>query len=84
MLDPSTHTNPLEPAVNGQGQQAEEKKPKQGSKTPVLSDVSKHTFYIVNSQMRLKLSAKNEVCSPIALVKTVSFLFRSKQILAFC
>jgi hypothetical protein len=26
-------------------------------------DVSKHTFYIVNSQMRLKLSARNEVRS---------------------
>ena len=27
----------------------------------VPNDVSKHTFYVLNSQMRLKISAKTEV-----------------------
>lgn len=57
MLDPSTNINPLSkdsehldelPINNTKG--------KRGS-----ADVSKHTFYIVNAQMRLKLFARNEV-----------------------
>ncbi|KIM43354.1 hypothetical protein M413DRAFT_18406 [Hebeloma cylindrosporum] len=60
MLDPSTHANPLEHHADEQNGQAERKKPKQGTKKHTPSDVSKHTFYIVNSQMRLKLYAKNE------------------------
>ncbi|KAI0081599.1 phospholipase D [Panus rudis PR-1116 ss-1] len=56
MLDPSTNTNPLDdhtekPDMQG-GQDG--KKKKRGG------DVSKHVFYIENSQMRLKLFAKNE------------------------
>jgi phospholipase D1/2 len=70
MFDPSTHVNPLQPRVDGQGHEdgrvegEQAPKPKEGTKQPVSSDVSKHTFYIVNSQMRLKLSARNEVCYP--------------------
>ena len=55
ILDPSTNTNPLygqddhaDPTAN----QAKKKK---------RTDVSKHTFYVENSQMRLKLFARNEV-----------------------
>ncbi|TBU47403.1 phospholipase D [Dichomitus squalens] len=65
MLDPSTNTNPLEPAQHAQEHEHREhehhdggdetKKKKKGSK-----DVSKHVFYVVNAQTRLKLTAKNE------------------------
>ena len=63
MLDPSTNTNPLEPAQHAQEHEEHEqhdgaddmKKKKRSSK-----DVSKHVFYVVNAQTRLKLTAKNE------------------------
>ncbi|KAI0632459.1 phospholipase D [Trametes polyzona] len=65
MLDPSTNTNPLEGALHNHDHLEEEDmqpttedsgaKRKKSSK-----DVSKHTFYVVNSQTRLKLYAKNE------------------------
>lgn len=54
MLDPSTNANPL--VVDPDKENETEEKKKQRS-----ADVSKHTFYIVNSQMRLKLFARNEV-----------------------
>lgn len=65
MLDPSTNTNPLTAGPDDEHEnftednkikwdpQHERKKKKEG-------EVSKHTFYIINSQMRLKLYAKNE------------------------
>ena len=56
MLDPSTNKNPLQPGVydeHGEDKNTTQKK--------VPNDVSKHTFYVLNSQMRLKISAKNEV-----------------------
>ena len=57
MLDPSTNTNPLmEAPSKNQAQDEGEKTKKKKS-----SDVSKHTFYIENSQTRLKLYAKSEV-----------------------
>ena len=60
MLDPSTNTNPLE------APDEPEKKGKQGDghghkKRKTTGDVSKHTFYVENSQMKLKVYAKNEV-----------------------
>ncbi|KAI0366603.1 phospholipase D [Pilatotrama ljubarskyi] len=66
MLDPSTNTNPLEGDMHDRDHIGEDevrpmteedagKRKKKSSK-----DVSKHTFYIVNSQTRLKLYAKNE------------------------
>jgi phospholipase D1/2 len=61
MLDPSTNTNPLQ--QNGYEEHDEDKDNAQKKQVPVPSNVSKHTFYVVNSQMRLKLSAKNEVCN---------------------
>jgi phospholipase D1/2 len=58
MLDPSTNANPLSgvPEHPGTSSTINDKGQKKRS-----SDVSKHTFYIVNSQMRLKLFAHNEV-----------------------
>lgn len=61
MLDPSTNLNPValsgdrENTRNGSQSGQEITKKKKNSE-----DVSKHTFYIVNSQMKLKLYAKNE------------------------
>jgi phospholipase D1/2 len=57
MLDPSTNINPLSgDAEHPDGSQLLDKKQKDHS-----ADMSKHTFYITNSQMRLKLCARNEV-----------------------
>ena len=56
MLDPSTNKNPLQQDVydeHGEDVNTTQKK--------VPKDVSKHTFYVLNSQMKLKISAKNEV-----------------------
>jgi phospholipase D1/2 len=56
MLDPSTNKDPLQQGVSdkpGEDKNTTQKK--------VPNDVSKHTFYVLNSQMRLKISAKNEV-----------------------
>ncbi|KAJ6584781.1 phospholipase D [Mycena capillaripes] len=60
MLDPSTNANPLTPGADQTDADRhwhpdEKKKRKKG-----VEDVSKHTFYIVNSQMRLKLFARNQ------------------------
>ena len=53
ILDPSTNTNPLlEPD--------EQQDHSHASKEKSQDDVSKHTFYIKNSQMKLKISARNE------------------------
>ncbi|KAF7314305.1 Phospholipase [Mycena kentingensis (nom. inval.)] len=54
MLDPSTNANPLagDPERNWH--------PSENKRKRKSGDVSKHTFYIVNSQMRLKLYARNE------------------------
>ena len=61
MLDPSTNTNPLNEDVahapHPPQEGAERKKKRRAS-----GDVSKHTFYIENSQTRLKLYARSEVC----------------------
>lgn len=57
ILDPSTNTNPLlgpDGHNDKNPSSAKDKKKQHG-------DVSKHTFYIENSQMRLKLFARNEV-----------------------
>jgi phospholipase D1/2 len=64
MLDPSTNANPLaggdehpdEMNDTPNWQNDTEKKRKKRA-----NDVSKHTFYIENSQTRLKLFARNEV-----------------------
>lgn len=64
MLDPSTNTNPLlHTGVHDDDDRLEANeasKKKDGTKK-VSGDVSKHTFYVVNSQLRLKLFARNEV-----------------------
>ncbi|KAJ6508950.1 phospholipase D [Mycena sanguinolenta] len=62
MLDPSTNANPLsegpEEADMDRHWHPDEKEKKKKKKG--VEDVSKHTFYIVNSQMRLKLFARNQ------------------------
>jgi len=63
MLDPSTNANPLSPSKDQNSEISHlvpgdrDKKRRKKHNT----DVSKHTFYVENSQMRLKLFARNEV-----------------------
>ena len=64
MLDPSTNKNPLQPDVYEE--HGEDKHTTQTKNAPVPRDVSKHTFYVLNSQTRLKVSAKNEVCNAVS------------------
>ncbi|KAF9077535.1 hypothetical protein BDP27DRAFT_1311216 [Rhodocollybia butyracea] len=61
MLDPSTNVNPLD-TVNP-ADMTEEQHPWSNNKKKKkanVNEVSKHTFYITNSQMRLKLLARNQ------------------------
>ncbi|KIY71705.1 phospholipase D [Cylindrobasidium torrendii FP15055 ss-10] len=56
LLDPSTNVDPLsEPGEKDDPKWIDSKKKKRSPK-----DVSRHTFYISNSQMRLRVTAKNE------------------------
>ena len=57
ILAPSTNTTPLLGPDDHHDKNAADKKHKKKT-----VDVSKHTFYVENSQMRLKLYARNEVC----------------------
>ncbi|KAJ6619535.1 hypothetical protein B0H10DRAFT_2026156 [Mycena sp. CBHHK59/15] len=59
MLDPSTNINPLSEASD-QPEADRHWHPDEKKKKKKVDDVSKHTFYIVNSQMRLKLFARNQ------------------------
>lgn len=59
MLDPSTNPNPLSVPENLQSPNADGQAVGEGKNN---EEVSKHTFYIVNSQTKLKLFARNEVC----------------------
>jgi phospholipase D1/2 len=61
LLDPSTNTDPLNGAATDSPRPQEEGSQKK-KKRRTAGEVSKHTFYIENSQMRLKLYARNEVC----------------------
>ena len=67
MLDPSTNTNPLlgpedhDEYKHGEHDESNGRKWKSRLNA---NEVSKHTFYVENSQMRLKLYAKNEVLFP--------------------
>ncbi|KAL0576864.1 Phospholipase D1 [Marasmius crinis-equi] len=62
ILDPSTNVNPLEPGedqpeeTGGDNDHPWSQKKKKAN----TNEVSKHTFFVTNSQMRLKLYAKNE------------------------
>lgn len=60
MLDPSTNPNPLSVPEDLRSPIADDQAAGEGKTN---EEVSKHTFYIVNSQMKLKLFARNEVCS---------------------
>ncbi|XP_006462684.1 hypothetical protein AGABI2DRAFT_186563 [Agaricus bisporus var. bisporus H97] len=57
MLDPSTNPNPLSVPENLQSPNADGQAVGEGKNN---EEVSKHTFYIVNSQTKLKLFARNE------------------------
>ncbi|GAW06506.1 phospholipase D [Lentinula edodes] len=60
MLDPSTHVNPLGPAEDeNMGEEHPWSNNKKKKKANV-HEVSKHTFFITNSQMRWKLFARNQ------------------------
>lgn len=75
MLDPSTNTNPLA-AREGEDDDehaASDKEKKRKKKRQM--DVSKHTFYIENSQMRLKLFARNEVSTSFVSALGVNMTF---------
>ncbi|KAF5389183.1 hypothetical protein D9757_003438 [Collybiopsis confluens] len=56
MGDPSTNANPLHPADDDEDHPWSNKKKKKTN----ANEVSKHTFYISNSQTRLKLFARNQ------------------------
>ncbi len=66
LLDPSTNADPLNEdetdAPRNQNEPAQRKKTRRASR-----EVSKHTFYVENSQMRLKLFARSEVCVSLCL-----------------
>ena len=66
LLDPSTNADPLNEdetdAPCNQDEAAQRKKTRRASR-----EVSKHTFYVENSQMRLKLFARTEVCVSLCL-----------------
>lgn len=58
MVDPSTNRDPLSTDAEDRDAQPTIEEKGQGGKRP--QDVSKHTFYVQNSQMKLKLTARNE------------------------
>ena len=58
MLDPSTNINPL---VRGAARPSDNYSDGKGKEEGPATDVSKHTFYVVNSQVKLKLHARTEV-----------------------
>ncbi|KAL0066150.1 Phospholipase D1 [Marasmius tenuissimus] len=61
ILDPSTNVNPLENADDQQDMGDEAEHPwSEKKKKANANEVSKHTFFVTNAQMRLKLYAKNE------------------------
>ena len=66
LLDPSTNTDPLNGAAANSPQPQEEGPQKKKKRR--TGEVSKHTFYVENSQMRLKLYARNEVCCVRAIL----------------
>jgi phospholipase D1/2 len=81
MLDPSTNLNPLMGSGNAEGgviTGGHEKK----TRKKRSDEVSKHTFYVENSQMRLKMFAKNEVgfliCSDYTLLTRYGHWFSDK------
>ncbi|KAI6044835.1 phospholipase D [Pisolithus marmoratus] len=58
MVDPSTNQDPL--ATDMEDRNAEPPIEEQGRRQKRPQDVSRHTFYVQNSQMKLKLTAHNE------------------------
>ena len=59
MLDPSINVDPIPNRPHDEAENMGQ--PEDEKRNDIAKDVSKHTFYVVNSQMRLKISAHNEV-----------------------
>jgi hypothetical protein len=72
--------NPLQKAEYDE--YGEMKDTRQKKNAPVASDASKHTFYVLNSQMRLKFSARNEVMPCPIFHKIFTSVF-SSQIISY-
>jgi phospholipase D1/2 len=70
MLDPSMNVNPLVDEQQGI-RHAHEGSSNGNKKKKKAADVSKHVFYVENSQTRLKLYAKNEVSCILFYLATV-------------
>lgn len=64
MVDPSTNMNPMRDEGPNEPQNPEDNELQKKKRKKKTKDVSKHTFFISNSQMRLKCFAKNEVGFP--------------------
>jgi phospholipase D1/2 len=83
MLDPSTNPNPLSETTE-QPDAERHWHPDEKKKKKKVEDVSKHRFYIVNSQMRLKLFARNQVCTtahPLLLPYSFLTVLSQRQML---
>jgi phospholipase D1/2 len=82
MLDPSTNLNPLMGSGNAEGGVITGEHEKKKTRKKRSDEVSKHTFYVENSQMRLKMFAKNEVgfliCSDYTLLTRYGHWFSDK------
>lgn len=67
VVDPSTNMDALREPTRAEQRNPEDApegaEGKQAAKNHANKDVSKHTFFITNSQMRLKCFAKSEVCT---------------------
>lgn len=80
MLDPSTNANPFSPTTEGHPDDLGESTHPWRADTNKKRDakeVSKHTFFISNSQMKLKLVARNEVLVPRNEMKQMLILLCS-------
>ncbi|KAF9221001.1 phospholipase D [Gyrodon lividus] len=62
ILDPSTNANPLAnpPTHQNNNERQQQLENERRKRKKCSQEVSKHTFYVENSQMRLKLFARNE------------------------
>jgi len=78
MLDPSTNLNPMTGGVVEDSAKQVEANEQEKRRKKRCDDVSKHTFYVENSQMRLKLFARNEVefliCGDYTILRDVSLV----------
>lgn len=81
MLDPSTHVNPLVPVEDENMGEEHPWSNNKKKKKENVHEVSKHTFFITNSQMRWKLFARNQVCGNDMLFGLLFIPFTQRQML---